>query len=65
MVMTTSSAIEISGKMAQKAKTKTTVVSIHPKDSAQDDRGTCTSVFTAILVTKAGVSIDAHQLMNR
>lgn len=53
--------------MAQKAKPRATTVSIHSKDPAQDDKGTCTSVFTVILVTKARnvVSIDAYQLMNR
>lgn len=67
MVVKTSSATEISVKMAQKAKPRTTKVSIHSKDPAQDDKGTCTSVFTVILVIKTRnvVSIDAYKLMNR
>lgn len=67
MVVKTSSAAEISVKMAQKAKPRTTKVSIHSKDPAQGDKGTCTSVFTVILVTKTRnvVSTDAYKLMNR
>lgn len=67
MVMKKKFTAEISVKMAQKAKPRTTKVSIHSKDPAQDDKGTCTSVFTVTLVTKARnvVSIDAYQLMNR
>lgn len=66
MVVQTSSAAEISIKMAQKAKPRTTKVSIHSKNPSKEDKGTCTSVFTVILVTKARnvVSIDAYQLIN-